>query len=65
MQNSMEQYLTLDEVSAHLQVSRATLYKFTSRNTDRPRLKGVRIGRRLRFRKSDVEQWLEKLEDEG
>ena len=57
-----DKYLTLDEVAEHLQVPKTTLYKFTSRNTTRPRLRGVRIGRALRFRLSDVEEWLRGLE---
>jgi len=62
--DSEEQYLTIDDVSDILQIPKSTLYKYTARNTGKPRLKGVRIGRSLRFRKSDVNDWLEKLEDE-
>jgi len=58
-----ERYLTLDEVSDFLQVPKSTLYKYTSRNTTRPRLKGIRIGRVLRFRMRDVDLWVKELEN--
>jgi len=60
---STEKYLTVDDVSELLQMPKSTLYKYTAKNTVRPRLKGVRIGRTLRFRESDINEWLEKLED--
>ena len=60
-----EKYLTLDDVSKYLQLPKATLYKYTSRNTTKPRLKGVRIGRTLRFRVSDVGKWLMELEEDN
>ncbi len=58
-----ERYLTIDDVSDLLQIPKGTLYKFTARNTGKPRLKGVRIGRSLRFKVSDVNDWLDKLKD--
>jgi excisionase family DNA binding protein len=57
-----EKYLTLDDISKYLQLPKATLYKYTSRNTTRLRLKGVRIGT-LRFRTSDVDEWLKELKE--
>jgi excisionase family DNA binding protein len=58
-----ERYLTLDEISDFLQVPKSTLHKYTSRNTTRPRLKGIRIGRVLRFRMRDVDLWVKELEN--
>lgn len=63
MEMNQERYLTLDDVSDLLQIPKSTLYKYTARNTGKPRLRGVRIGRSLRFRVSDVHNWLERLED--
>ena len=64
MEVEHEKYLTLDEVSEFLQIPKGTLYKFTAKNTGKPRLKGIRIGRSLRFRVSDVTDWIEQLKDE-
>ena len=64
MEAAHEKYLTLDDVSEFLQIPKGTLYKYTARNTGKPRLKGVRIGRSLRFKVSDVHDWLEKCRDE-
>lgn len=64
MEENRERYLTIDDVSDLLQIPKGTLYKFTARNTGKPRLKGVRIGRSLRFKASDVNDWLDKLKDE-
>ena len=58
-----EKYLTLDDISRYLQLPKATLYKYTSRNTTKLRLRGVRIGRTLRFRTSDVDEWLKELKE--
>lgn len=63
MEAEHEKYLTLDEVSEFLQIPKGTLYKYTARNTGKPKLRGFRIGRSLRFRKSDVNDWLEKCRD--
>ena len=60
---SEEKYLTLDDVSELLQMPKSTLYKYTAKNTVRTRLKGVRIGRTLRFRKSDLHEWIKNFED--
>ena len=64
MEINRERYLTIDDVSDLLQIPKGTLYKFTARNTGKPRLKGVRIGRSLRFKVSDVNDWLDKLKEE-
>jgi excisionase family DNA binding protein len=60
----VEKFLTLDELSEFLQIPKSTLYKYTAKNTGKPRLVGVRIGRSLRYRVSDVNEWLEKCRDE-
>ena len=57
-----ERYFTLNDISKYLQLPKTTLYKYTSKNTTKPRLKGIRIGRVLRFRASDVGKWLKELE---
>ena len=63
MEAEVEKYLTLDELSEFLQIPKGTLYKYTAKNTGKPRLRGFRIGRSLRFRVRDVNDWLEKCRD--
>ena len=60
--NIGDRFLTMEQVSEYLQIPKNTLYKYTSKNTTRRQLRGVRIGRALRFRLSDVDKWLEELE---
>ena len=60
-----EEYITLDQVSEYLQIPKSTLYRYTSKNTSKIRLKGARIGRAFRFRKSDVDRWYEEIMESG
>ncbi len=54
-----EPLLTLSELAARLSVSVQTLYDLRSKGRG-PR--GFRIGRELRFRRSEVDAWLGRLE---
>lgn len=55
--------LSLSELSAQLQVSAQTIYDLRSQGRG-PR--GFRVGRLLRFRVSEIEAWLTRLEsDDG
>ena len=58
----LEPMLTMDELSHYTQTSKSTLYSLRSQGRGP---KGVRIGRALRFRKSDVDAWLHMLSDEA
>ncbi|MDM7888313.1 MULTISPECIES: helix-turn-helix transcriptional regulator [Curtobacterium] len=58
----LEPMLTMDELSHYTQTSKSTLYSLRSQGRG-PR--GVRIGRALRFRTSDVDAWLNMLSDEA
>ena len=59
----IEQILSLTELCAHLHVSAQTIYDLRSQGRG-PR--GSRVGRELRFRVSEVEAWLTRLEqDDG
>ncbi len=51
--------LTLSQLAAHLCVSAQTLYDLRSKGRG-PR--GFRVGRELRFRTSEVDDWLSRLE---
>lgn len=48
-------YLTIGEVAEYLRLSRETLYKYVRRGI----LPAVKIGRHWRFRKPELDQWLE------
>jgi excisionase family DNA binding protein len=55
----IEQVLSLSELCAHLHVSAQTIYDLRSQGRG-PR--GFRVGRELRFRTSEVEAWLDRME---
>jgi excisionase family DNA binding protein len=57
----IEQVLSLTELCAHLQVSAQTIYDLRSQGRG-PR--GFRVGRELRFRISEIEAWLERMEQD-
>lgn len=48
-------WLTVDDVAAHLQVSRDTVYRWV----DKRGMPVYRVGRTLRFRMADVDRWVE------
>jgi excisionase family DNA binding protein len=55
-----ESILTLSELAARLGVSAQTIYDLRSQGRG-PR--GFRIGRELKFRASEVDTWLRRLEE--
>ena len=57
----IEQVLSLSELCVHLQVSVQTIYDLRSQGRG-PR--GFRVGRELRFRISEVEAWLARMEQD-
>jgi excisionase family DNA binding protein len=57
----IEHVLSLSELCAHLGVSVQTIYDLRSQGRG-PR--GFRVGRELRFRISEVEAWLERMEQD-
>ena len=65
----MCEILTVDELAALLKMSRRQIYSMTETRTrngkmqDHP-LPVLRVNGNLRFRKSDIEQWLEELAGE-
>ena len=57
-----DEILTLDELAALLKVDSAKVYEITRKRFSRRRgfpLPKFRVGRELRFRRRDVEQWIE------
>lgn len=57
----VDDVLTLSELCAQLQVSAQTIYDLRSQGRG-PR--GFRVGRELRFRVSEIDAWLTRLESE-
>ena len=55
----VEQVLSLSELCAHLHVNAQTIYDLRSQGRG-PR--GFRVGRELRFRVSEIDSWLERME---
>lgn len=55
-----DELLTLDELCAMLKISKDTAYKQRATGTGPP---GYRIGKHLRFKRSDVLAWLETKKD--
>ncbi len=57
-----DQLLTADDVAEILGVSTSTLAKW--RQTGNPELRFLRVNGRIRYRESDVEQFLEDADDD-
>ena len=53
--NHMDNLMTLAEVAAYLRLSKDTVYRMASRG----KLPASKVGSQWRFRRDDVEQWLE------
>ena len=51
----MDDWLTVQELAAWLKIPEATLYAWRSRGSG-PR--GAKIGRHVRYRRAEVEEWL-------
>jgi excisionase family DNA binding protein len=61
--------LTVSEVAAMLRISKGQVYEMTKKRTRTGEVRSnpipsLRIGSSVRFRKSDVENWIEKLAQE-
>jgi excisionase family DNA binding protein len=64
---SME-ILTIDELAALLKLKRSSVYELTrerSRKRQDHPLPFIRVAGHLRFLKSDIEAWVDKLRDNG
>ncbi len=58
--------LTADEVASLLKISKRQVYELTKERTQSGDIREyplpcVRLGKLVRFRRSDVEEWIEKL----
>jgi excisionase family DNA binding protein len=57
-----EPLLTVDDLARLLCVPARTIYAWRYKGSGPS---GIKVGRHLRFRRSDVEQWLRALESDG
>jgi len=54
--------LTAEELANYLKISKQTVYNKCSKNARHPLpIKPIRVGRKLRFRLSDLERYIESL----
>ncbi len=53
--------MTIDQVAAYLGISKNTIYRWNAMGVSIPHFK---LGKHLRFRRSDVEKFLEEHRDE-
>jgi excisionase family DNA binding protein len=51
----LKEFLTIDDLSEHLSIKRSTLYSMVESGE----LPHYRIGRLIRFKRDDVDQWME------
>ena len=57
----LEPLLTLDDVAAYLGVPKGTLYRW---RVDGKGPRAIRFGKHVRFRRSEVEPWLDSRTDD-
>jgi excisionase family DNA binding protein len=50
--------MTVEEVSEYLRICRASVYRLVKRN----KIPVSRVGKRLRFRKETIDEWLTDME---
>ena len=51
----MNQFMTIEEAAAYIGVARPTLYAYTSRK----QIPFYKLGRRVAFKQTDLDQWIE------
>ena len=56
-----DQILTLREVAAYLKLAEKTAYRLASEG----KLPGFKVGGSWRFKREDLEEWIEKQKDNG
>ena len=56
MAAKQDDIMTMDELAEYLKISKSTLYKLATEN----KLPGQKIGKRWRFHKDAVDEWIKK-----
>lgn len=59
MKSQPESVLTIDDLADYLKVSKSTLYKLAQSG----KVPGQKVGKHWRFRKENIDQWLDKISD--
>ena len=57
----LDRLLSIDEVSTYIDIPKNTLYRW---RVDGKGPRGIRMGKHVRFRRSEVEAWLDRNSDE-
>jgi len=56
----VKEFLTIDEVSEYLGIKKSSLYSMV----ERKEIPYYKVGRLVRFKKSDIDPWMEKFKSE-
>lgn len=56
--NEVERWLSLEEIAAHLGVSKETIYRWLEKEDENKRIPSHRMGRLWKFRISEVDSWV-------
>ncbi len=54
--NTMERWLTLEQIAEYLQMSTSSIYKMAQKG----KIPAYKVGRQWRFRKEEIDKWIEK-----
>jgi excisionase family DNA binding protein len=57
----MDTLMTIDEVASYLRLSKDTVYRMVQKG----RIPASKVGMQWRFRRADVDQWLDKNKNVG
>ncbi len=53
-----ERWLSVEEIAAHLGVSKETIYRWLEKKDEKRRIPANRIGRLWKFKASEVDEWI-------
>ncbi|MCH2535071.1 MAG: helix-turn-helix domain-containing protein [Bdellovibrionales bacterium] len=56
--NEVERWLSVEEIAAHLGVSKETIYRWLEKEDEKRRIPSHRIGRLWKFKASEVDDWV-------
>lgn len=58
--SQVNDYMTIEQLAEYVKLKKHYLYRLTSTN----QIPVIRVGRHLRFRRADIDAWLERLREE-
>lgn len=53
-----ERWLSVEEIAAHLGVSKETIYRWLEKKDEKHRIPANRIGRLWKFKATEVDEWI-------